>query len=387
MHSEGSMVSKLDSRAPSIADLKLRTKKRIPKFAYEYLVGGCNNDRAISHNREALDRVFLQPSYLSRTQTASLKASVLGVEYDAPFGIAPLGLSGLIWPKAAEYHAAAAKKANIPYILSTLASTSIEDAAACAGRNLWFQLYPPKDQEIRLDLMHRAQQVGCNNLVVTIDVPVAGRRPNDIKNGLSVPPKVTLKSIYQTLSRPSWAVATGLNGMPQFASMQPYMSELSNLEDVANYIRSTLKEPVDISMLEQLRQQWPGNLIVKGVLNVEDAKHCAAINADAIIVSNHGGRQLDAACSPAEMVQEIVDSVGDKLEVFVDSGVESGVDIARYLALGANMVFSGRPYMYGVGAFGKQGANHCIDILYSELEQVMNQLGCSSPDELVKFLK
>jgi len=381
------MVSKLDSRAPSIADLKLRTKKRIPKFAYEYLVGGCNNDRAISHNREALDRVFLQPSYLSRTQTASLKASVLGVEYDAPFGIAPLGLSGLIWPKAAEYHAAAAKKANIPYILSTLASTSIEDAAACAGRNLWFQLYPPKDQEIRLDLMHRAQQVGCNNLVVTIDVPVAGRRPNDIKNGLSVPPKVTLKSIYQTLSRPSWAVATGLNGMPQFASMQPYMSELSNLEDVANYIRSTLKEPVDISMLEQLRQQWPGNLIVKGVLNVEDAKHCAAINADAIIVSNHGGRQLDAACSPAEMVQEIVDSVGDKLEVFVDSGVESGVDIARYLALGANMVFSGRPYMYGVGAFGKQGANHCIDILYSELEQVMNQLGCSSPDELVKFLK
>jgi L-lactate dehydrogenase (cytochrome) len=175
--------------------------------------------------------------------------------------------------------------------------------------------------------------------------------------------------------------------MPQFASMQPYMSKLSNLEDVANYIRSTLKEPVNLSMLEQLRQQWPGKLIVKGVLNVADAKHCAAINVDAIIVSNHGGRQLDVACSPVEMMQEIVDSVGDKLEVFVDSGVESGVDIARYLALGANMVFSGRPYMYGVGAFGKQGANHCIDILYSELEQVMNQLGCSSPDELVKFLK
>ena len=381
------MVSKLNSKAASIADLKLRTKNRIPKFAYEYLVGGCNNDRAIAHNRDALDHVFLQPSYLSRTQAASLKTTALGAEYDAPFGIAPLGLSGLIWPKAAEYHAAAAKKANIPYILSTLASTSIEDAAACAGNNLWFQLYPPKDQEIRLDLMQRAQQVGCNNLVVTIDVPVAGRRPNDIKNGLSVPPKITLKCIYQTVSRPSWAIATGLNGMPQFASMQPYMSKLSNLEDVANYIRSTLKEPVNLSMLEQLRQQWPGKLIVKGVLNVADAKHCAAINVDAIIVSNHGGRQLDVACSPVEMMQEIVDSVGDKLEVFVDSGVESGVDIARYLALGANMVFSGRPYMYGVGAFGKQGANHCIDILYSELEQVMNQLGCSSPDELVKFLK
>ena len=368
------MVSKLNSKAASIADLKLRTKKRIPKFAYEYLVGGCNNDRVIAHNRDALDHVFLQPSYLSRTQAASLKTTALGAEYDAPFGIAPLGLSGLIWPKAAEYHAAAAKKANIPYILSTLASTSIEDAAAFAGNNLWFQLYPPKDQEIRLDLMQRAQQVGCNNLVVTIDVPVAGRRPNDIKNGLSVPPKITLKSICQTLSRPSWAMATGLNGMPQFASMQPYMSKLSNLNDVANYIRSTLKKPVDIAMLEQLRQQWPGKLIVKGVLNVADAKHCAAINAD-------------VACSPVEMMQEIVDSVGDKLEVFVDSGVESGVDIARYLALGANMVFSGRPYMYGVGAFGKQGANHCIDILYSELEQVMNQLGCSSPDELVKFLK
>jgi len=381
------MVRKLDHKAASVADLKRLTKKRIPQFAYEYLVGGCNNDRAVSHNRDALDNVFLQPSYLSRTQAASLKTTALGVQYDAPFGIAPLGLSGLIWPKAAEYHASAAKKANIPYILSTLASTSIEDAAACAGSNLWFQLYPPKDTEIRLDLMRRAQEVGCNNLVVTIDVPVAGRRPNDIKNGLSVPPKISVNSIYQTLLRPSWALATAFNGMPEFANMQPYMNKLSNLQDVANYIRSSLKEPVSIAILEQLRQQWPGKLIVKGVLSVEDAKLAAAINADAIIVSNHGGRQLDLACSPVEMMRDIVDSVGDKLEIYVDSGVESGVDIARYLALGAKMVFSGRPYMYGVGAFGPQGADHCIDIFYSELEQVMNQLGCSSPHELVNFLK
>ena len=317
---------------------------------------------------------------------ASLKTSALGVEYDVPFGIAPLGLSGLIWPKAAEYHATAAKKANIPYILSTLASTSIETAAECAGSNLWFQLYPPKDQEIRLDLMHRARQVGCNNLVVTIDVPVAGRRPNDIKNGLSVPPKISLGSIYQTLLRPSWAMATALNGMPQFANMQPYMDKLSNLEDVANYIRSTLKEPVDLAMLKELRQQWSGKLIVKGVLSVEDAKLVASINADAIIVSNHGGRQLDLAYSPVEMMQEIVDAVGDQLELYVDSGVESGVDIARYLALGAKMVFSGRPYMYGVGAYGQAGADQCIEIFYRELEQVMNQLGCSSPHELVKFI-
>ena len=381
------MVRKLDYKAASVADLKRLTKKRIPQFAYEYLVGGCNNDRAVSHNRDALDNVFLQPSYLSRTQAASLKTTALGVQYDAPFGIAPLGLSGLIWPKAAEYHASAAKKANIPYILSTLASTSIEDAAACAGSNLWFQLYPPKDTEIRLDLMRRAQEVGCNNLVVTIDVPVAGRRPNDIKNGLSVPPKISVNSIYQTLLRPSWALATAFNGMPEFANMQPYMNKLSNLQDVANYIRSSLKEPVSVAILEQLRQQWPGNLIVKGVLSVEDAKLAAAINADAIIVSNHGGRQLDLACSPVEMMRDIVDSVGDKLEIYVDSGVESGVDIARYLALGAKMVFSGRPYMYGVGAFGPQGADHCIDIFNSELEQVMNQLGCSSPHELVNFLK
>ena len=218
-------------------------------------------------------------------------------------------------------------------------------------------------------------------------MPVAGRRPNDIKNGLSVPPKISANSIYQTLLRPSWAVATAFNGMPAFANMQPYMNKLSNLQDVANYIRSSLKEPVSIAILEQLRQQWPGKLIVKGVLSVEDAKLAAAINADAIIVSNHGGRQLDLAHSPVEMMREIVDSVGDKLEIYVDSGVESGVDIARYLALGAKMVFSGRPYMYGVGAFGERGADHCIDIFYSELEQVMNQLGCSTPHELVRFLK
>ena len=380
------MAESLISKAACIADLKAITKARIPKFAFEYLTGGCNDENSLRQNRRALDQTFLQPQYLSSSRPASLTTQLLGQEYAAPFGVAPLGLSGLVWPKAAEYHALAAREANIPYILSTLASTSIERAAECAGNNFWFQLYPPSDLGIRKDLMARAKAVNCNHLVVTIDVPAAGRRPRDIRNGLAVPPKISVNSIAQTMLRPAWAIATARQGMPQFASMMPYMKDISNLREVANYIRTTLKDVVDFPMLQQLRQEWSGKLIVKGILSVADAQKALDAGADAIIVSNHGGRQLDAARPSITALQEIVAALGDKMVVMVDSGVESGPDIARFLAQGAQMVFAGRAFMYGVGAFGQPGAAHCIELLHSELLQVMQQLRCPTPALLPKYL-
>jgi L-lactate dehydrogenase (cytochrome) len=380
------MSAELMSKAACIADLKQRARQRIPTFAFEYLTGGCNDEHALHNNRLALDQTYLEPTYLSKSAGANLAVKLFDQYYDSPFGVAPLGLSGLIWPKASQYHASAALNANIPFVLSTLASASIEQAAQCAGKNFWFQLYPPSDIEIRTDLMRRAKESGCQHLVVTIDVPAAGRRPRDIRNGLSVPPKINIKTILQTAMCPAWALASAKQGMPQFASMMPYMKNMDNLHDIANYIRTTLKDVVDFNMLVQLRKEWSGKLVVKGILSVEDAEQALAAGADGLIVSNHGGRQLDAARSSITALREIVAAVGHRTVVMVDSGVESGPDIARFLAQGAQMVFAGRAFMYGVAAFGEDGAEHTIDLLHTELLQVMEQLRCQSPRDLQNHL-
>ena len=365
-----------------VPDLKNRARKRIPGFAFDYVEGGCNHEAALRRNRQALDAVRLRADYLAPYSPPDLSVNLFGQEYAAPFGIAPLGLTGVVWPNASLMHARAAKKANIPYVLSTLSTSSIEDAAACAEENFWFQLYPPADLEIRADLIKRAAATGCKNLVVTIDVAAAGHRPKDIKNGLAIPPKITPKSIFQSALRPSWSIATLQAGLPQFASILPYMKDLSNIQDVANYVRNTLKDVVDEDMLRTIRDSWQGNLIVKGINHADDALRAVAAGADGLIVSNHGGRQLDAAQASINTVESIKAAVPDHIVVMADSGVESGVDIARFLAQGASTVFSGRAFLYGVAAHGEEGAEHTIDILKDELQQVMTQLHCTNPEQL-----
>ena len=374
----------LKKKTACVADLKKRAKRRIPGFAFDYVEGGCNSEVAVSGNRKALDAVKLRADYLVPYKAPDLTTELLGHSYSAPFGIAPLGLTGIVWPNATLFHARAAKKANIPFVLSTLSTNSIEQAAECAEENFWFQLYPPSDLAIRKDLIRRAEAVGCKNLVVTIDVPAAGQRPRDIKNGLAIPPRISPKSVMQSAICPAWSIATVKAGLPQFASIVPYMKDVSNMEDVANYIRSTLKDVVDQDMLKSIRDNWQGNLIVKGINNVGDALLAVEAGADGIIVSNHGGRQLDAAQSTVDTLSQIKVAIPDHIEVMVDSGVESGVDIARFLAHGASSVFAGRAFLYGVGAHGEQGAEHTIDILRDELIQVMSQLHCASPNQIVK---
>ena len=380
------MSREFSRKAACISDLRRLARRRIPGFAFEYLSGGCNDNLCLRENRRALEQIKLQPASLQRQSAAQTVVEIFGKEYAAPFGVAPLGLSGLVWPGASEYQAAAARQANLPFILSTLATTSLEDAARIAGDNFWFQLYPPADLEIRADLLRRAAAAGCQNLVVTIDVPAAGRRPGDIRNGLAVPPEITLRNIWQSMLRPAWSLATVRRGMPQFATMLPYMENLRDLEDVANYIRTSLKDVVDFAMLQQLRQDWQGKLIVKGIASLKDAERALDAGADALIISNHGGRQLDAARASVDVVAEVAEALAGKTVIMADSGVESGVDVGRFLACGVDMVFAGRAFMYGVAAFGARGAEWSAELLRLELVQLMQQLGCATPAQLRNHL-
>ncbi len=375
------------AQAQCIADLKQLARRRIPEFAFDYIEEGCNANIAMQRNRQALDQVQLQPNYTSRYTDPQLAVNLFGKDYDLPFGIAPLGLTCLVWPQASVMHAATAKQINIPFVLSTVATISIETAAEHAGDNLWFQLYPPADREICLDLLARAKAVGCQNLVVTVDVPTPSRRIKALKSGLSVPPKITASSIWQSCKRPVWGFATVYQGLPQFANLTPYMdSKTMVMKDAAEFIRSTLRDVVDLAWLQWLREHWHGKLIVKGVLGVQDAKAVMEVGADGIIVSNHGGRQLDVAPAPVSILTEIVQAVDADITVMVDSGVESGVDVARYMALGAQAVFAGRAFMYGVAAGGQAGSDRCATLLQLELQQLLSQLHCCSPTDLPRHL-
>ncbi len=381
------MRRSLTNRAACIGDLKMLARRRIPGFAFEYLANGCNSNRSLSGNREALDSLYLHPRYLTDCDSSSLQCTLMGQRYSAPFGIAPVGLSGLIWPGASASQAHAARQANIPFVLSSLASISIEQAAEQAQENFWFQFYPPTLNEVSEDLLQRAWNSGCRHLVVTIDVPSPGYRPADIRNGLSVPPKISVRNIWQSICHPAWSIATLRHGLPQFASMKPYIPARSDMADVAHYIRNTLKKVVDIKTLKTIRQQWQGKLIIKGILTVEDAKRAVSAGADGLIISNHGGRQLDAAIPSLHALSTIRRSIGSETALMVDGGVESGVDIARYLACGADTVFAGRAFMYGTAGLGNAGASHTTEILLRELQQVMEQLRCPTVADLPRFLK
>lgn len=379
------MGDNLYQKAANISQLKGLAKARLPEFVYDYLTGGCNDDLAVSNNRRALDATYLQPTYLTPAEKATTSIEILGQTFASPFGVAPLGLSGLIWPGASTFHAQAAKRANQPFILSTVASISIEQAAASAEDCFWFQLYPPTDKAMLEDIIRRVDAVGCKHLVVTIDVPSLGKRPRDIRAGLSVPPKMGLRSFSQIVTRPAWALSTAIHGKPEFETIKPYLKSQGDVSELSNFIRHTLKDVVDIHLLESIRSLWPHKLIVKGVLNEQDAELAKQAGADAIIVSNHGGRQLDASLPTITQLPKIRERLGDGFPVMVDSGVESGVDLARFLAQGADMVFAGRAFMYGVGALGEAGAGHVFDILQSELLQVLEQLRCPHPSRLYNY--
>ena len=371
---------------PSIADLKLRARKRMPRFAFEYLSGGCNEDVNLAKNESEIQQVELMPRYLSPHEQSSLTTEIFGESYDAPFGVAPIGLQGLIWPHSSEILARAATRHNLPFILSTVTTQSIENAAKLTEGRAWFQLYHPAENEKRDDLLKRAAAVGCPVLVALSDVPTFGFRPRDIRNGLAMPPKMTLRNILQMTIRPKWVFNTLKYGKPNFTTLKPYMPDNLNMSQLGKFMDQMFEGRLNEEKLSAIRDLWQGKLVLKGVVNEEDVEKCIRIGVDGIIVSNHGGRQLDAGESTIKPLSRLAETYGDKLTVMMDGGVRSGPDVARCLASGAKFVFMGRPFMYGVGALGNKGGNHTMAMIKMQLQQVMEQLCCQRTDDLPEHL-
>jgi L-lactate dehydrogenase (cytochrome) len=380
------MASKFDTRYPSIDDLRQRAKRKIPKFAFEYLDGGCNEDVNLHRNTSELREVQLKPKYIRDFNGSSLKTNLFGIEYDAPFGIAPVGLQGLIWPNSAEILAKAAFNHNIPFILSTVTTTSIERASEITEGKSWFQLYHPTESRLRDDIIKRAAAAECPVLVILCDVPTFGFRPRDIRNGLAMPPKMNLSNILQVFGRPHWGIETLKHGIPSFEVLKPYMPKGLDLKQLGKFMDETFSGRLNEEKIKPIRDMWKGKLVLKGVASEYDTEQAIRLGLDGIIVSNHGGRQLDAGESAIKPLATIAEKYGDQIEVMMDSGVRSGPDVARALASGASFTFMGRSFMYGVSALGKKGGNHTISLLKTELQQVMEQLCCEKTTDFSKYL-
>lgn len=371
---------------PSIDDLRTRARQRIPRFAFEYLDGGCNEEVNLHKNTAELREVELKPYYLAGHTAADLRTELFGHTYSAPFGVAPVGLQGLMWPGAAEILAKAARRHNIPYILSTVTTASLETVGKLTDGHFWFQLYHPVENTLRDDLLDRAEAAGCDVLCVLCDVPSFGYRPREIRNGLAMPPKMTLSNIVQIMGKPHWALRTLLHGQPEFANLKKYMPKGLKLGALGQYMNQTFSGRVNEAKIAPIRDRWKGKLVLKGVASEEDTAMAIRLGFDGVIVSNHGGRQLDAGQSSIRSLPPIVENHAGKIRIMLDSGIRSGVDVARTLASGAEFAFLGRSFMYGVAAMGEAGGDHVVTILKKQLQQVMEQVCCERVGDLPKHL-
>ncbi|HOY04609.1 MAG TPA: alpha-hydroxy acid oxidase, partial [Saprospiraceae bacterium] len=336
----------------------------------------CNEDVNLHKNTAQLREVELKPQYLKPYAGADMTTELFGHTYDAPFGIAPVGLQGLMWPNAPEILAQAAREHNIPFVLSTVSTSSIERIGEITEGRFWFQLYHPADNALRDDILDRAEAAGCQVLVILCDVPTFGYRPRDIRNGLAMPPKMTLRNILQIMGKPNWAIRTLLHGQPNFATMKKYMPKGLNMSQLGLYMNQTFSGRLNEEKIAPIRDRWKGKVVLKGVASVEDTEMAIRLGLDGIIVSNHGGRQLDAGESSVHALAPIVRDYKNRIKIMLDSGLRSGPDVARALASGAEFAFLGRSFMYGVAALGAAGGQHTISILKTQLRQVMEQVCC-----------
>lgn len=365
----------------SVKYLHAAAKKKLPKFSFDYVEGGTGLETGLMRNRDALDATTINPKYINDWPSLDIEVNLFGRNFSCPFGIAPMGLASLQWPKAELIFAEAAQKANIPVGLSTSCTVAIEEFGAIAGGHGWFQLYPPQDEEINDDLLERAEKSGLEVLMVTVDVPARGWRPRDMYNGLSLPPRVTAASLYHAACRPRWSLATLTSGIPHFKTMGRYSKDKS-FRGMADFIRQELGKPVTRERLKHIRRKWKGPLVIKGIMHPADAEAAVGMGYDGILVSNHGGRQLDACLSPVEALADIITQVDGRATIMVDSGFSNGLDIARGIALGADFVFCGRAFMWGVSVLGQKGPEHVINLLSNELQLALTQIGCPSVNEL-----
>jgi L-lactate dehydrogenase (cytochrome) len=371
----------LHSKYPALGDLKARARRRIPHFVWEYLDSATGLEAGAARNRTALDAVLFRPAALRGEIAPSLQSTFLGRDYPAPFGIAPLGMSGLIWPGAEHILSAFAAQAGIPYCVSTVATVLPEDLAGTVGEQGWFQMYPPKSAEVRDDMLRRAREAGFHTLVLTVDVPAASRRERQTRGGLVQPPRLTRRLLAQVARCPAWSLGIAARGMPRMRLMDSYAEGLAKgpLPSTA-HVGYLLRAAPDWDYVAALRDAWDGPLILKGVCEPEVAARADTEGVDAVWVSTHAGRQFDGAPGAAQVLPEVRRATD--LPIIFDSGVESGLDVIRALALGADFVMMGRAWHYALGALGRAGPDHWMEILTRDMESNMAQIGARRLEDL-----
>ena len=365
------------TRALTIYDLRDIAKRRTPQAPFDYTDGGADSESSLTRARSTFERVEFQPRILRDVSVVDTSVVMLGKKASMPIGIAPTGFTRMMQTEGEYAGATAARDAGIPYTLSTMGTRSIEDVARIApdGRN-WFQLYMWKDRDRSMALVDRAKAAGFDTLVLTVDVPVAGARLRDVRNGMTIPPSLTSKTILNALPRPAWWLNFLTTDPLKFASLDSWKGTVAELLD------SMFDPTVTFDDLKWIRKQWNGNLLVKGIQNVDDAVLAQKAGADAISLSNHGGRQLDRAPVPYLLIPEVRQAVGKEFEIHADTGIMHGADVVACIAAGANFTWIGRAYLYGLMAGGKEGVDRSLEILRTQMVRTMKLLGVCSLEEL-----
>ncbi len=376
-------TKRLQQRFPTIDDLRARARIRVPRFAFDFVDGGANEETCVARNRAAFRSVELLPRYCIEGKGVTTEVELFGTRYAAPIGMAPMGSPGLMWPGAEEYMARAAQAARIPFVLATPANAAIERIAGIAPDMFWFQLYrfPHNDHAITFDLVRRADAAGAKVLVPTVDSAGKSKRPRDIRNGVAVPFPITPWTAWQVVTSPAWAWSLMQHGMPRTENLVPYAGPNPNQVATARTMQLRSGGSHTWDELARLRERWKRAFVVKGILHPQDAERAVALGADGIIVSNHGGRHFDGAPASIDVLPAVVAAVGTRATVMIDSGIRGGLDVVRALALGAKAGFTGRPFVYGLAALGPPGAAHVIDMLLDEIRTEFIHVGIRSAAE------
>jgi L-lactate dehydrogenase (cytochrome) len=365
----------------SIADLRELARRRVPRALFDYVDGGSYDEITLARNRADLDAIRLRPRALIDVAKQNLSTTILGSPAAMPLALAPTGMAGYLRGDGEILAARAAQIMGIPFCLSTVSICSIDDVRAATGAPFWFQLYVMKDRGYTAELIDRAAAAGCPVLMLTVDIPVGALRRRDPKNGLSVPPRITLRSALDVARKPGWLWSLMRARRREFGNMAEAVRRAGGVS-FAQFVQSQFDASVTWKDLERFRAQWKGRLIVKGIMDPEDARQAVALGADAIVVSNHGGRQLDGAPSSVSMLPAVLDAVQGRVEVMLDSGIRSGQDILRARALGASAALVGRAWLYGLGALGQQGVTLALQLLSRELQVSLALTGCNDVNEL-----
>jgi L-lactate dehydrogenase (cytochrome) len=360
----------------NIADLRALARRRVPRMLFDYVDSGSYNELTLSANVRELQALRFRQRVLVDTTGRSLATELVGEEAAMPLAIAPTGLTGLIRGDGEVLAARAAEAAGIPYCLSTMSIATIEDIAAATRRPFWFQLYVLRDRGFSQSMIERAKAAGCPVLMVTVDLPLRGQRHADIKNGLTVPPRLTLRNMWDVATKPGWALGVLRAKRRTFGNIEAYLNKGHvSMMGAGEWSTKHFDQTLDWRDMEWIRGLWPGKLVIKGILDVEDAKKAASVGADAIVVSNHGGRQLDGAPASVTVLPDIARAVGHQIEVLFDGGIRSGQDVMKALALGARGCLIGRAHLWGLAAMGEEGCAKALDIIRNELEITMMLTG------------